>query len=180
MSMGRSKTMKKIFILNGSGGVGKDTFVKYVYSYNNSVKKLTVDHTSSISLVKHYARNIGWKGDKTEKDRKLLSDLKMALTEYNDSPFDSLRECVHTFRNGSYDILFIDIREPEEIERAKKEFDAKTILIKSDRVDHVTSNMADAGVFDYEYDIVIENNGTLEDLFDTAIKFSKEYIFDKE
>lgn len=173
--------MKKIFILNGSGGVGKDTFVNFVYSYNKAVKGLTVDHTSSISLVKHYARNIGWKGDKTEKDRKFLSDLKMALTEYNDSPFDSLRECVHNFRNShTYDILFIDIREPEEIERAKREFNAQTILITSDKVEQVTSNMADAGVFHYDYDIEIENNGTLEDLFDAAIKFSKEYIFDKE
>ena len=172
--------MKKIFILNGSGGVGKDTFVKYVNAYTSILKRITCDHTSSIKLVKSYAHNLGWRGDKTEKDRKFLSDLKVALTEYDDSPFTDLRNYVYDFRKSRWDILFIDIREPEEIERAKKEFDAKTILIKSDRVEHVTSNMADAGVFDYEYDIVIENNGTLEDLFDTAIKFSKEYIFDKE
>lgn len=176
--------MKKIFILNGSGGVGKDTFVSFVKAYVTSIKNdFAIGHTSSINYIKDVAYNIGWSGEKDEKGRKFLSDIKMALSAYDDSPYERVkRNILHfldddRFING---VLFIDIREPEEIERAKREFGAKTILIKSDRVEHVTSNMADAGVFDYEYDIVIENNGTLEDLFDTAIKFSKEYIFDKE
>ena len=176
--------MKKIFILNGSGGVGKDTFVSFVTAYVTSIKNdFVLGHTSSINYVKDVASNIGWRGEKDEKGRKFLSDIKMALSAYDDSPYEHVsRKILHfldddRFINGT---LFIDIREPEEIERAKREFGAKTILIKSDRVEQVTSNMADAGVFDYEYDIVIENNGTLEDLFDTAIKFSKEYIFDKE
>ena len=66
-------------------------------------------------------------------------------------------------------VVLMDIREPEEIERAKKEFDAKTILILNDRVPHILSNMADANVFNYEYDFVIENNGTLEE-FEEAVK----------
>ena len=66
-------------------------------------------------------------------------------------------------------ILLIDIREPAEIERAKIAFNANTIFIENNRVEQVTSNMADAGVYDYEYDITIRNNGTLEE-FEEHIK----------
>lgn len=176
--------MKKIFILNGSGGVGKDTFVSFVKAYVTSIKNdLAIGHTSSINYVKDVASNIGWRGEKDEKGRKFLSDIKLALSEYDDSPYERVkRKALYfldddRFING---VLFIDIREPEEIERAKKEFDAQTILITSDRIEQVVSNMADARVYDYEYDIIIDNSGTLEDLFDAAIEFSKEYIFEKE
>lgn len=170
--------MKKIFILNGSGGVGKDTFVQCVKDYTFRIKDKYVQHISSVDKVKTAAKNIGWNGEKDEKGRKFLSDIKMALSDYNDSPFKHIENQVEAFRRESYyGVLFIDVREPEEIERAKKEFGAQTILITSDRVEQVTSNMADAGVHEYQYDIIIENNGTLEDLFDSAIKFSQEFIF---
>ena len=170
--------MKKIFILNGSGGVGKDTFVQCVKDYTFRIKDKYVQHISSVDKVKTAAKNIGWNGEKDEKGRKFLSDIKMALSDYDDSPFKYIENQVEFFRMESYyGVLFIDIREPEEIERAKKEFGAQTILITSNRVEQVTSNMADAGVHEYQYDIVIENNGTLEDLFDSAIKFSQEFIF---
>ena len=173
--------MKKIFILNGSGGVGKDTFVYCVKDYINRTKGKYVEHISSITEVKAKARHLGWDGVKDDKGRKLLSDIKLAMTLYNDSPFKSIQSGVVNFLATPYQgVMFIDIREPEEIERAKQEFGAKTILITSKRVDQVKTNMADAGVHEYQYDIVIENNGTLEDLFDSAITFSKEFIFDEE
>lgn len=52
-------------------------------------------------------------------------------------------------------MLFLHIREPEEIERAKNEFGAKTVLVKRDSIKHITSNMADGRVFNYEYDTAI-------------------------
>ena len=59
--------------------------------------------------------------------------------------------------------MFLHIREPKEIERAKQEFNATTILIKRDSVPHIVSNMADGGVFDYDYDIVVDNNSNKDD-----------------
>jgi hypothetical protein len=169
------KLRKQVFIINGSGGVGKDTFVSYVKEYLDSKTRFhpAVLNYSSVDKVKTIAREIGWNGKKTEKDRKFLSDLKQLTTEYNDMPFHSMENMVHYFRNKTTlaQLLFLHIREPDEIERAKNEFHAKTILITRDSVSHITSNMADANVFDYEYDFVIKNNGTLDDLKKEAVIF---------
>ena len=54
--------------------------------------------------------------------------------------------------------------------------DVKTILIKRNSVKTITSNMADAGVFNYNYDFVIENNGTLDGLKSIVKKFVMENI----
>ena len=156
---------KQIFIINGSGGVGKDTFVSFV-----SDAVLTMNF-SSVDKVKEIAKSIGWNGGKTEKDRKFLSDLKLLCTDYNDMPFNSMSDKVEEFLDSPFIFLFLHIREPEEIERAKKAFKAQTVLIKRDSVKHITSNMADEHVFDYSYDFIINNDGTLEELNDRALEF---------
>ena len=63
------------------------------------------------------------------------------------------------------------LRDGMQIIRAKEEFGAKAVLVTRDSVEHITSNSADAGVFDIEYDYHIENNGTIKDLFDKAKEF---------
>lgn len=163
---------KHIFILNGMGGCGKDTFAEFLDEI------VTVMHYSSVTKVKQIATLCGWTGGKSEKDRKFLSDLKILTTIYNDMPFNDVWSAVNHFREweDGVEVLLIDIREPAEIERAKKAFGAKTILIKNDRVPHIHSNMADNGVFDYDYDIVIENNGTLDEFRETVKKFAEEWL----
>lgn len=162
---------KMIFITNGVGGCGKDTFADILKKYVPTLKR------SSIDRVKAIARECCWAGGKTEKDRKFLSDLKLLLTDYNDLPFLSISSYVDEFSYSPYHaVLLIDIREPEEIERAKKAFNAKTILIKNDRVAPITSNMADANVLNYNYDFVIENNGTLEEFEETIKKWAEENV----
>ena len=76
-------------------------------------------------------------------------------------------------------IMLIDMREPEDIERAKRVFSANTIFIENKRVKPVTSNMADAGVENYDYDIIIENNGTLEEFEENIKDFYLEFICKK-
>ena len=164
---------KQIFIINGSGGVGKDTFVELVAKSLYRLYGYTLLNYSSIDCVKNIAKSIGWNGGKTEKDRKFLSDLKVLMTEYNDMPFISLEYMVHLFEKAdNLKILFLHIREPKEIERAKQAFNAQTILIKRDSIPHITSNMADNGVFDYQYDIEINNDGDLSDLENQAKEFT--------
>lgn len=53
---------KQVFIINGSGGVGKDTFVKMVSEATDN----SVLNFSSVDKVKDIARIIGWTGGKTE------------------------------------------------------------------------------------------------------------------
>lgn len=167
---------KQIFIINGSGGVGKDTFVKFISEeLNDTMKRFhTVVNFSSIDRVKEIARYIGWNGEKTEKDRKFLSDLKALTNNYCDMPFKSLKNKVLEFNRSDENILlFLHIREPEEITRAVLRFNAKTILITRNSIHKITSNPSDKNVFYYDYDYVIENNGTLDDLKDKAKKFIK-------
>lgn len=164
---------KHIFIINGSGGVGKDTFVELVSTeLNDRLKKFhTVVNFSSVDKVKEIAKEIGWDGKKTEKDRKFLSDLKILCNNYCDMPFQSMRRKILDFiKDKNSKVLFLHIREPEEIARAVKEFGAKTILIVRP-IKQIVSNIADKGVYDYQYDFVISNDGTIEELKEKAKDF---------
>ena len=149
---------KQIYITNGMARCGKDTFAKFL---NDIVPTLKY---SSIDKVKDIAKLCGWDGGKTEKDRKFLSDLKLLTTEYSNMAFESIKSKVNEFLEDSqHVIMLIDIREPAEIEKAKTAFGAKTILIENKNVKTISSNMADANVFNYTYDYTVKNNGTLDD-----------------
>ena len=149
--------MQKIYITNGVGGCGKDTFAEFLGEY------VTVFKYSSIDKVKEIAELCGWDGGKTERDRKFLSDLKRLTTDYSDMAFNDLKEEVEWFRkNPQNKVMLIDIREPEEIERAVDEFNAETILIVNPNIPHINSNTSDKNVYEYEYDWIIKNSGTLE------------------
>lgn len=176
---------KQIFIINGSGGVGKDSFIEMIKFAESRIlnKHIGIGNHSSVSKVKEIAKMIGWTGEKTEKDRKFLSDLKLLTTEYNDMPLNDMKEYVDVFMNlikfDKARMLFLHIREPEEIAKAVnefKEYDAKTILVKRDSVKHITSNMADENVYNYNYDIIINNNGTVEDLKEKARCFLSDFL----
>ena len=97
---------QRIFIINGSGGVGKDTFVELFTKHYGEEK---VWNYSSVDKVKRIAKEIGWTGTKTEKDRKFLSDLKLLTTEYNDMPMEDLKEKVKEFRSSQAEMLFLHI-----------------------------------------------------------------------
>lgn len=162
--------IKQTFIINGSGGSGKDTFVSLVSKY------IPTMNFSSVDKVKEVARMIGWDGGKTEKDRKFLSDLKLLCTDYNDMPLESMRSKVEEFDKSDASFLFLHIREPEEIEKAKNAFGAKVILVKRDSIEHITSNMADANVFNYNYDVVVDNNMGLDELKHKAFRFVEDFL----
>ena len=157
--------MKQIFITNGMARCGKDTFATFL---NDIVPTLKY---SSIDKIKEIAKLCGWDGGKTEKDRKFLSDLKLLTTEYSNMPFEAIRNKVDEFMSSKYSVMLIDIREPEEIEKAKITFNAKTILIENNQVKFISSNMADANVFNYTYDYTIKNNGTLDEFRNEVYKF---------
>lgn len=163
---------KQIFIINGSGGSGKDTFVKYIKHFMYKQFKENVWTYDSVWRIKRFAREIGWDGRKTEKDRKFLAELKKILVEYNDNPFNDIKKQIKKFNNNDSVFLFIHIREPNEIKRVVEMFGAKTILIKRNNIEQITSNTSDANVEEYlSYDYIIENDGTLKELKEKAEKF---------
>lgn len=158
--------MKEIIIINGSGGVGKDTFVEFCNKY------CRIKNISSVDKVKEAARVLtGWDGTKDEKSRKLLVDLKQLGIEYNDAPFKYIVESVKEFKKTEEEIMFIHIREINEIEKVRKVTNAKTLIVTNKNVAPITSNESDKNVMNYQYDFYIRNDGTLEDLNDVAEKF---------
>jgi hypothetical protein len=172
----------KIFVINGAAGSGKDTFVELCRKFTGDAFLLNI---STVDKVKEIATACGWDGTKTPENRKFLSDLKALLTDWADVPLNDMIQKIERFKRSFevYDvsddraIVFIHCREPEEIRKLVKALDAHTLLIRRVAAENITaSNQSDAGVFDYEYDIHINNNGSLAELERTAEVFIKSTI----
>ncbi len=158
---------KKIIVINGSGGVGKDTFVEFCSEFAK------VKNISSVDKVKEAAEIlVGWNGEKDDKSRKLLVDLKQLSIAYNDYPMTYIKNEADDFlANPEQQIMFVHIREISEIKKVKEILKAKTLLITSSRVEKILTNQSDANVDQYEYDIYMTNDGTLEELREKAKQF---------
>lgn len=164
---------KKIFILNGVHSSGKDTFVEYLKECG--VKTFHYSYVSfTKAMLAYWLPDIG---TKTIKMRKLLCDVNKALEEYDDIPFKDCLEIAEWFMDDEVcSCLVIDCREPAKIERLKQALGAETIFIKSDKT-VTANNTADIAVLEsYEYNYVIDNTGTLDDLESNTKIFVDEVI----
>lgn len=151
---------KLVIIINGTGGVGKDTMCEI------AARHYAVDNISSITPVKDVASLCGWNGEKDEKSRKFLSDLKALLTNYNDYPTLYLMKKYKEFMESNKVLLFVHIRECEEIDKFKRNIKTPciTLLIKRTNMKEVTwGNESDDMVENYEYDYIFDNNRPLEE-----------------
>lgn len=162
--------MEKIIVINGSNGVGKDLFVTYCdiycrYLTVNKEKNIIVSNLSTIDPIKELTKEIGWSGQKTDKDRKFLSDLKDLCTEYNNLSFNYIKKNIERIRsyNRENTIIFIHCREPKEIQELVDELGAKTLLITRPQV-KPSDNHADKEVSNYNYNYSIDNSGTQTEL----------------
>lgn len=166
-------TMEKaIYIINGKGRAGKDTVCEM------AAELCRVRNVSSITPIVEIAKFAGWDGVKTNEARRLLSRLKEVFTEYNDLSHQYCLAQAREFLAGEERLMFIHIREPEEIERLKQELGGvcHTLLVRRAGVsEQKLGNRSDDGVEDYAYDAVIENDGSLDDLRDKVGKFFAEF-----
>ena len=165
--------MKKLgIVINGRGGVGKDTLCDFAAKVYKTV------NVSSVAPIKKIAAENGWKGEKTPQARRFLAELKRIFTEYNDLPNQyCISEYCKFIKSPDKQIFFVHIREGIEIARfvgAAKCFDeAKcvTLLVRSKRCEGVYGNASDDMVEDYEYDYVFQNDGTLAEAEEEFITF---------
>lgn len=109
------------FIINGAPMSGKDTFVRQLQKEFPD----QVVNFSTIDSVKELYKVAGWNGKKDAESRKVLSDMKDYLTKKFDLPFlevqSKISETLKTASNSEKDMmLFIHVREPQEIDRLKK------------------------------------------------------------
>lgn len=167
----------KVIVVNGRERSGKDSFAEIC------MKVLEKDDcggfiTSMVDCAKDIADYIGWKGDKTPRNRKFLSDLKDLIDEWGDCSFKWVAWKIDSTCEDCYNCgdkepwAFVMARQPEDIERLQKEFNAIAVCVRRDSAEKVeASNHADANVFNYTYDYYIDNNGNLDDLRAAAETF---------
>lgn len=166
----------KVFIINGRGGSGKDTFVQF---FSEQAGAHFVQNLSTVDYVKDMAYELGWNGEKDNLSRKFLSDLKDMTTYWADKPFQDVVKRTQIaydewcgYGVDSRCFVFIHCREPKEIQRLVEEmpFPTYSLLIRRRGLQNY-GNHADDEVENFKYDFVIENNYGLDNLKAEAIRF---------
>ena len=152
--------MKKIaIVINGAGGVGKDTLC------NMAARHFRVRNLSSVDPIKAIAAQCGWDGTKDARSRRFLSDLKALCIAYNDFPTRWAADRYREFLASEDEVFFFHIREPEEI---RKFVDAtggaaRTLLVRGGARTRngAYGNASDDGVENYRYDVYFVNDRPL-------------------
>lgn len=155
---------KLVLVINGCGGVGKDTLC------DMAAKHYRVKNVSSITPIKELATACGWQGEKTDRARKFLADLKALTVAYNDYPTNWIFERYREFLSGEEQLMFVHIREGAEIAKFVEATEgvAKTLLIRGgermkEKCAQGYGNAADDEVESYDYDYYFVNDRPLEE-----------------
>lgn len=167
-----------------------DLATQIIYSpdYSESTNKITqIGYYTTSDMAKQAAALLGWDTQtKDDKIRLALSNIKDLSDEvfnttsnYLDQRINSTYLSAKKAVNSEF-VIFIVAREPKDIQRIVDTYsvqegcsrcgeccacDVHTVLIDSTRPDFefTPSNHADSGVYDYNYDWVIYNDGTVDD-----------------
>ena len=164
----------KIYVISGKARHGKDTIaldIKNIYEQ----KGLKVINLAYGSYIKEYAKRISnWDGNEETKPRKLLQELGTDIIRKKIDNDLFVRRICEDIRVYSYyfDIITIsDARFPNEMEWPKKNFNnVINIRVIRDGYDSVLSqneqnHLTELALDEYNnYDYVIHNDGTLDDL----------------
>ena len=163
---------KTIIIINGVGGCGKDTLIDLLK------EQYKVKNISSITPIKEIAKHAGWNGEKTNKARKFLSDLKKLLTDFNELPQTYLLNEQEKFLLSDEDIMFVHIREPHEISKfvSLTKCKTKTLLIlpREELKNKDYGNESDNNVYNYNYDLYFNSDKPLNEIAPIWLEFIRE------
>jgi len=150
-------------VINGKAEVGKDTLCDFIIGNYFAEKISSIDPIIEIAL-----NTTDWDGVKNKKSRKFLSDLKRAYISFNDLPNVYLIKKYNEFLKNNNDILFIHIRESDQIDDFLKKIEgtccSTTLLIKSKkkRKPVFFGNDSDDYVDNYQYGYEYNNIQPLE------------------
>jgi CO dehydrogenase nickel-insertion accessory protein CooC1 len=170
---------KLVIVINGKGGVGKDTLCEIICEHYNCV------NVSSITPIKQIASRYGWNGEKDLKSRRFLSELKRVFSEYNDLPNQYLINEYKSFLNSDNQIMFVHIREKDQIEKFVEGIDGNciTLLITrriGDNGNGIYGNDADDLVDEFTYDYHYDNSLPLEEAKKDFLEYFNNVIIPKK
>ena len=193
----RFTTRTKVVIINGKPQSGKDTFCKYAQGYCDDDESANTLIISSVDPLKEMLTQLGWDGTKTDKIRYMLMDMKQLWVQNQDGPtmflFNNILE-FHKACTGEDNIVFVHIREPEEIKKlvnALTGFESMGIdvisllVIRKGGEDTPNQPVETCGSDDealinsYEYDVTINNDEDLIKLQELAAEFVDKLLEDE-
>lgn len=195
----KALTRYSAFIIGGVARNGKDQWIDFM-----NEQGLFADVESSIDPVKDVAKLIAMYEEtkmghseltveierKTDPYRELLFQLKKAWVDLDDGPNRITMSRVWEHRLISETTLtknvrakccFIHVREPKEIDKwitrlEDSGFICASICLRGHSSKEDYKNHADAQTEDYDYDIYVENTGSLQDLRMDAYGFRSAYL----
>lgn len=181
-----SKKDVKIFITAGKANSGKDTTCELIDNYFKLKGKRVVNLQFS-SYIKMYAKTLsGWNGDEDTKPRSLLQELGTEIIRKKIDNDFFIKRIIGDIEVYSYycdAITISDARLPEELDSIKKRFkDVYKIKIERPNYEnnlndterkHITETALDN--YD-DYDYVLVNDGSIEELNEKVIKIIDEVI----
>lgn len=165
-----------IILVSGKMGAGKDTFASMIAESTADVQVL---HYAD--YLKYFAKTfLNWSGRKDEEGRALLQTFgtdvvreKMGMPNlWVDTVITQIEILKHF---GKQHFVIADVRFPNEIKRVKESYsDVITVRIETDdhaqRIEVVeTGHSSETALDGFDFDFVISNNGTLEDLRKEAL-----------
>lgn len=174
----------KVVLINGAGGSGKDTLINLITTYLRF--EFEIRNISTIDKVKKIATEMGWNGEKDEKGRQFLADLKSVWTKYNNGANKEVMNWISAYHadeslSAKEFLIFIHCREPEalkwfEEELNKRKIDFCSVLVERSDIQSF-NNDADKFVENFKYDMIVKNDGDLEDLNKTSELLSKKLYY---
>lgn len=190
----RIYTRTKVVIINGKPLSGKDTLCDIAIEYCNDDKSANAIKISSVDPLKQMLMQLGWDGTKDDVIRDVLMNMKQIWVGAQNGPtmflFNNILE-FHKMYNGEDNIVFVHIRESEEIEKlvnALTGFESMGIDVISllvirkggeDAPNHaeaVRRGDDEALINSYKYDKIMYNDGTLLEWHDKTMKFVDELL----
>lgn len=180
------KRNPKIFIVSGKANSGKDTTCELINNYVK-LKGLNSVNLQFSSYIKMYAKTIsGWDGKEDTKPRSLLQELGTEIIRKNIDEKFFIKRIIGDIKVYSYycDVITIsDARLPLEIDSINSEFENvyKLNIQRPNFENNLNCNerrhITEVALDDYnDYDYVVVNDGTIEDLNNKVIKIIDEVI----
>ena len=193
----RFTTRTKVVIINGKPQSGKDTFCKYAQGYCDDDESANTLIISSVDPLKEMLTQLGWDGTKTNKIRDMLMDMKQLWVQNQDGPtmflFNNILE-FHKACTGEDNIVFVHIREPEEIKKLVNALtgfesmgiDVISLLVIRESGEDTPNQPAEtrrsddeALINSYKYDVTINNDEDLIKLQELAAEFVDKLLEDE-